>query len=403
MTPRRPCWTTAAIRAGLLVGGLLAPTALAHDFRITDTSVVFQPDGTVRIDMTCALDELALGEAPGRPAAEVVAGLRALPAEEFDRRVANLRRLFQTRVRVRFDGQPAEFDVSFPEFRGVGSEHSEAPALLGVTARLSAAIPPGADSFTFWASKSFPPVRLAIYRGEAARPALGAPMDGALADAPPQSAPSGALFFEVLPSGQESSPFRLRGPSAAPSILAVVWQYILLGFEHILPKGLDHILFVVGLFLLSARLRPLLWQVTAFTLAHTATLALSVYGLVRVSPAIVEPLIALSIAYVAIENLFTQKLQPWRPLVVFGFGLLHGLGFAGVLMELGAPVGGFVPALLGFNAGVELGQLAVIALAVLTVGWLRNRDYYRAAVVVPASALVAAVGLYWAAERTFFA
>src|SRR5262249_58079568 len=117
--------------------------------------------------------------------------------------------------------------------------------------------------------------------------------------------------------------------------LATSLRYVRLGFRHILPDGLDHILFVLGLFLLSPRLRPLLVQVSAFTVAHTATLALSTLGLVRLPPAVVEPLIALSIAYVAIENTVVRELRPWRIALVFGFGLLHGLGLAGALGALG--------------------------------------------------------------------
>jgi hypothetical protein len=127
---------------------------------------------------------------------------------------------------------------------------------------------------------------------------------------------------------------------------------------------------------------------------------LSVYGVVSLPPAIVEPLIAASIVYVAVENILTSNLKPWRTLVVFGFGLLHGLGFAGVLAEVGLPQGQFVPALVSFNVGVELGQIAVIALAFLAVGiWGRTKSWYRARVVVPASAAVAAVGLFWTVQR----
>ena len=120
---------------------------------------------------------------------------------------------------------------------------------------------------------------------------------------------------------------------------------------------------MVGLFLLGTRWRPLLLQVTLFTIAHSVTLGLSMLGIVSLPSSIVEPLIAFSIAYVAVENLFTTELSPWRGALVFLFGLLHGLGFAGVLGELGMPRGQFGLALVSFNVGVELGQLSVIALA----------------------------------------
>src|SRR5207247_1613157 len=120
---------------------------------------------------------------------------------------------------------------------------------------------------------------------------------------------------------------RLRRAASGPGRGETSLRYLRLGFRHIVPEGTDHILFVLGLFLLSPRLRPMLLQVSAFTLAHTATLALSTLGVVRLSPAVVEPLIALSIAYVAAENTLRQELRPWRAALVFGFGLLHGLGF----------------------------------------------------------------------------
>lgn len=180
----------------------------------------------------------------------------------------------------------------------------------------------------------------------------------------------------------------------------VAVDYLVLGFEHILPKGLDHILFVLALFFLSTKFRPLLWQVTAFTAAHSVTLALSSYGVISLPSSVVEPLIAVSIALVAIENIFTTQLRPWRPLVVFVFGLLHGLGFASVLMEIGLPGADFLTALITFNVGVELGQLAVIGLAFLCVGWFQENAWYRPRVVVPASLVIAIVGVYWTVERT---
>jgi len=177
-------------------------------------------------------------------------------------------------------------------------------------------------------------------------------------------------------------------------------NYLLLGFTHIIPHGFDHILFVLGLFLLSTRLKPVLAQVTAFTIAHSITLGLTIYGVVSISPRIVEPMIALSIAYVAIENLMTTQLKPWRVAIVFGFGLLHGMGFAGVLKELGLPRSQFLTALITFNVGVEAGQLAVIGTAFLLVAcWARMRPWYRSRIVVPASLLIAATGLFWTMQR----
>ncbi|MEO7157815.1 MAG: HupE/UreJ family protein, partial [Vicinamibacterales bacterium] len=161
----------------------------------------------------------------------------------------------------------------------------------------------------------------------------------------------------------------------------------------------DHILFVLGIFLLSPRLKTMLLQVTAFTLAHSITLGLSIYGIVSLPSRVVEPLIALSIAYVAIENLFTRELKPWRLALVFMFGLLHGLGFAGVLRELGLPRDEFLTALLTFNLGVEGGQLTIIAAAMLAFAPVMKRSWYRQRVVMPASILIAAIGVYWFVVR----
>ena len=124
------------------------------------------------------------------------------------------------------------------------------------------------------------------------------------------------------------------------------------------------------------------------------------YGLLRVPASVVEPLIAVSIAYVAIENVFLSELKPWRVGLVFGFGLLHGMGFAGVLTGLGLPRGEFVTALLTFNIGVEMGQLAVIGAAFLLVGWhCSERIWWRSRVVIPASTLIACAAIYWTVER----
>ena len=181
----------------------------------------------------------------------------------------------------------------------------------------------------------------------------------------------------------------------------IIPLYTRLGFAHILPLGLDHVLFVLGLFFLNHRLKPLLWQVTAFTVAHTITLGMAAAGLLSFNIQWVEALIALSIGYVAVENLLTRKLHTWRLLVVFGFGLLHGIGFASVLGEIGLPDNEFFPALISFNVGVELGQLAVISLAYLILVWFFKASWYRQRVLTPACLLIGATGIWWFIERAF--
>ena len=212
---------------------------------------------------------------------------------------------------------------------------------------------------------------------------------------------SGEGYTAYLTSGVSSDLIAIKGPTKQ-TLWSVFANYVAIGFEHILPKGLDHILFVVGLFLLSTKLSPLLWQITSFTLAHSITLALGILGLVTIPPQIVEPLIAASIVFICIENIFLDHLSRWRPFVIFGFGLLHGLGFASVLAGIGLAKEHFVTGLVAFNVGVELGQLTIIAACFLTVGfWFGKKSWYRKTITIPGSILIAAIGTYWFIERIF--
>jgi hydrogenase/urease accessory protein HupE len=213
-----------------------------------------------------------------------------------------------------------------------------------------------------------------------------------IADAPQQT------FWIEGP--QMSEPMSLSRVPPQATRAAVALQHLRLGFTHILPRGLDHILFVVGLFLLSARWRPLLTQISAFTVAHSITLGLTMYGVVSLPPRLVEPMIAISIVYVAVENIVTTDLKPWRVALVFSFGLLHGMGFAGVLQDVGLPRPQLLTALLAFNVGVEAGQLTVIAIAFLAVAyWRHNQPLYRRLIVQPASLAISIVGLFWTLQR----
>ena len=207
-------------------------------------------------------------------------------------------------------------------------------------------------------------------------------------------------YSAFLTPGMVSDEIPRTGGSEQTALEAFV-DYIRVGFDHIVPQGLDHILFVLGLFFFSLRMGALLWQVTAFTLAHTVTLALGALDIIRLSPDIVEPIIAASIVYVGIENLFLRKLPPWRPFVIVGFGLLHGLGFASVLQEFGLGNDHFVPKLIGFNVGVEVGQLAVIAAAWLTLALFFGRfGWYHRRIAAPVSVAIAIIAAFWVLERT---
>jgi HupE / UreJ protein len=207
-----------------------------------------------------------------------------------------------------------------------------------------------------------------------------------------------AFFLTKTPVSAHTVNYALEGKPTSD----VFTYYVKLGFEHIIPLGLDHILFVVGLYLLSPKLKTIIWQATAFTVAHTITLILSMKNIIVAPPEIVEPIIALSIVFVAIENLITSTLQPWRIALVFAFGLVHGMGFASALNELGIPRDAFFSSLLSFNVGVELGQISVILLCFALFGhWFSEKEWYKNRVVVPMSLAIAAIAIFWTIERVF--
>jgi hypothetical protein len=354
-----------------------ARPALAHSFAFTDVTLALRPDGSFAVDIACDLDALALGVDASADSAALARQIDAMTGADRERLVAGLAALLQRRVRVRFDGGPAPFTVSLPQ-HGRAPAPGTAPSALGVVARLQGRVPAGAKTVSFFASRAFPPVRLAVVSADGRR----APV-------------------EVLERGGESGPLALAGPTAAEPAAATAGRFLRLGFGHILPEGLDHVLFVLGLALLSPRLAPLLAQVTAFTLAHTITLALAVYGVVSLPSRVVEPLIAASIVYVAVENLFRQRASWTRLALVFAFGLLHGLGFAGALSELDWPQGRRLLVLLSFNLGVELGQLTVIAVA-LALLWASSRlGVPRRRAERALSVAIAAVGLVWTVQRVW--
>jgi hypothetical protein len=363
---------------GLLGWLFLSGLVGAHEIRPAIATVVFTPT-QIKVEVSANIEAVLAGVSPKHsdtsesPQAQVYNELRALPPAELKQRLEAFAPSYLAGITLEIDGarvSPALTVVTVP---AVGDL---ARARLS-TLRLSAALPPGAKEFR-WAYAPEFGESIVRFPGQA---------EGEMA----------ALW---LKNGARSDPYILGVGLKQMTRLEVIGQYTTLGFTHILPKGLDHILFVLGLFLLSVRFKPLLWQVTSFTIAHSITLGLTIYGVFSLAPAIVEPLIAASIVYVAVENMLTSRLHSWRVFVVFGFGLLHGMGFAGVLQEVGLPRSEFLTGLLTFNLGVELGQLTVIGLAFLAVGlWFRERPWYRVRIVIPASALIAATGLYWTVER----
>ncbi len=355
-------------------------SALAHNLAIADVLVVFKTNGTYQVDVTLNLDAIAFDLVDAADAPALRGKLASWSPSDVQGFLEAAEEVVAKYVRVRFDDTKEKPTITFPDFRTPSEDGAEASTVLGTTARLSGRVPAGAKEFTLGLSR--------IVASAAQLTILD------------QKTAGGVKY--VLGASEDSPPYRLGEPVQPVGRVETVARYLVIGYEHILPKGTDHILFVIGLFLLSTRIRSLLWQITAFTVAHSVTLALSMYGVVSLPSRVVETLIALSITYVAVENLVTSELKPWRPAVVFCFGLLHGLGFAGALRELGLPQGEFASSLIAFNVGVEFGQLSVVLLAFLAVGWFRRKKWYRPSIVLPLSALIAMIGFYWSVQRAFY-
>jgi hydrogenase/urease accessory protein HupE len=280
-------------------------------------------------------------------------------------------------------GENLEASYSFPDYtvdRPVLKETAEGAAVVRVD--LTGRFPPGVSGplELVWNDDEDEPLAL-----EVITPRPGKKPKISVMRLAPRDEPAELMTIEA--SG-------VVEPTRESSLGGWIFQ----GFDHILPKGLDHILFILGLFLLQPQWKPLLWQTTAFTVAHSITLALVILGIFSAPASVVEPLIALSIAYVGIENLWVKELKPWRVALVFGLGLLHGMGFASVMQDLDLPEGEILEPLAGFNIGVELGQVTVLAMAFALTFWFMKKPAFEKFRKI-ASGAIGLVGLYWTVER----
>ncbi|MFL3647599.1 MAG: HupE/UreJ family protein [Oceanospirillaceae bacterium] len=364
----------------------LAQSADAHQLRPAIVNLEFTQNGWVKVHIQTNIESLIAGidsshdDTDDSPQTELYNQLRALSSEQLTREFKLLEESIISQLNLAFDGVKSDLSLVRLDIPVIGNLDKSRLSDL----HLLAFIPNPSDSDKPEVTWQYPKK-------------FGNNVAHFYYDQTPQEKTS-----HWLTDGVMSPPFELNAAYTPKPFTQVAAEYTVLGFEHIVPKGIDHILFVLGLFLLSVKLRPLLLQVTAFTLAHSITLGLTIYGVISLPPSIVEPLIALSIVAVGIENIFVKTVKIRRIVVVFLFGLLHGMGFAGVLSQLGLPESDFVTALVFFNIGVEAGQLFVIAVAFLCVFWLlKNQQLYRQWVVIPVSALISLIGLYWTYERLF--
>ena len=368
--------------------------AHAHQAYLTVAQATIEPDGGFHLVMQFDTLAFALNDTSARIGNPPMEALLAGQRPALEAALAEAKGRFAHGLTVTTDRGVATLrSIDFPGAAEVSAWKESATPVLPVVlpVRVVGQLPPGATSVTFRFPAIFDQVILTLERpGEE-----------------PVSEPvETGTFSTAWPLRTEMPPqtaLRTVPPTTGPGFWGTVGRYVEMGFRHILPEGLDHILFVLGLFLLNTRLGSLLAQVTAFTVAHSITLGLSLYGVVRLPGTVVEPLIALSIVIVAIENLRTSQVGASRLFVVFAFGLMHGLGFAAALNALGLPRHDFFRALMGFNVGVELGQLAVVALAYATLGLLRDWPRYRQVVVHPCSLGIAAVASYWTVQRVLAA
>lgn len=304
----------------------------------------------------------------------------ASPPEELARIRKATEATLRMLLRLTFAGKELPWRVEFPDFEQEPfALPEEAGNIALISTRLVIDPVPGAgDLRIHWAGEQETELIILIDEGEEPR------------------------IISTLPGGSLMLLNRTESGGFAPVVSPWTGGWLQSGFRHVIPLGLDHMLFMLGLFLLLPKWKPLLGQSLLFTVAHSITLALAVLGWVSLPGQLVEILIAASIAWIGVGNLMTRKLGKQRLFLVFSFGLLHGLGFASVLADKlgGVPRDKLGGPLLGFNVGVELAQVTVLCAAFLILWPLRK---WTLQVQIAGSACVALAGFGWMIERIFFA
>ena len=395
-----PAWLGAALLLAV------APVAMAHPSFSATALVKVTSEGELSLILRHDALAFALDELPGRIADRPMYELLDAPEATQNEVFAEGRDRFAALTKVMADGKKVALTITqSPDAAGVkawraGRPSSPLPVKLDFVAH--SRLPAGTREITIEFPRVLGDALLTIDRpGDEP---LGFPLRSGETSPPlelsltrPAGGGDGAASGHAGDSQRADA--ALRTPVESLTWLDVSARYVILGFTHILPGGFDHVLFVLGLFLLSPRVKALLWQITAFTIAHSLTLTLTTLHLVTLPSIVIEPTIAASIAFIGIENLTTTRVRRWRPVVAFVFGLVHGMGFASALSEVGLPTGQLVAGLVSFNVGVECGHLTVLAVAFGVLGWWRRRPWFRARVVVPLSVVIAGVALFWMVQR----
>ncbi len=363
---------------------LSSPPAAADVIRPALVEISVDARGSYRVEVRASIEALLTGinaaykNTKDSPNAQAYDDLRVLPSDQLLQAFGPFHSDFINTIKLLFDGEPVAMKISMVDIPEPG--YTKVPRISAIV--LEGEIDRSVQSISWYYPAAFGDNAVRVRQVDETN------------DKWHWSA------WQWLRKDEMSEPFSLGEVFTRQPVSQVIKTYVVAGFEHILPKGTDHILFILGIFLLSTRMRPLLEQVTMFTVAHSITLGLAMNKIIYLPANIVEPLIALSIAYIGIENILSKDLHKSRLFIVFCFGLLHGMGFASVLNDFGMPDDDFMTALISFNVGVELGQLSVIMLAFLTVGlWFRHSPRYRTLVVIPGSLMISLVGLYWTWDR----
>ncbi|WP_397416432.1 HupE/UreJ family protein [Phenylobacterium sp.] len=367
--------------AALALLFLAATPARAHDlsYALVEISVPAERNA-VRIDIRCHAPALILGAPQGHLDPGRLAVFLALDDAQLAARQAVATRALRAGLSLSVDGRLIEnLSLAFPPAAVLRAD-AQVPAASpkpSAPLRLTAALPPGAASLDLALPAALGPTVVVVRW------------------------PDGRVATLAMRDGERTRPIRLAGPDPLTDALDALIRFGGLGFRHILPLGLDHIAFIAALAVAAPRLGGLIRLATVFTLAHSFTLALAALRIIEAPAALVEPAIALSI--VALAGLTAIRgptpAGPAATAVVFGFGLLHGLGFAGALGQFGLPRGQEALALVGFNLGVEAGQIAVILMVLALVAAWRSKPFYATRIAQPASALIAVAGLVWTVQR----